>query len=123
MIQSHHCAVGLGNESDALEWGYRAIRHDATRAEAWNLVGMVHYKREAWRQAIPFFTAASACQLPTDGFVNNSDYTWVPSDYLSICYDRIKDYSKAIELTLKTLPISPEAPRLKKNLHWLIDQL
>jgi tetratricopeptide (TPR) repeat protein len=123
MVQSCHCANGLNNPTLALDWVYRAIRHDATRAEAWNLVGMVHYKHEAWQQAIPFFTAASACELPKDGFVNNSDYTWVPSDYLSICYDRVKNYTKAIELTLQTIPISPEAPRLKKNLHWLIDQL
>ncbi|MDH4380242.1 MAG: glycosyltransferase [Vampirovibrionales bacterium] len=123
MVQAYHCAIGLNDEKQALEWAHRAIRHDSTRAEAWNLVGMVHYKREEWERAIPFFTAASSCPRPSDGFVNNSDYTWVPGDYLSICYDRLKNYTKAIELSLQTLPLSPEAPRLKKNLHWLIDQL
>ncbi|MFN8615305.1 MAG: glycosyltransferase [Vampirovibrionales bacterium] len=123
MLQAAYCCSALNQSHQTLEWGWRAIRLDPTRAEAWNAVGIVYYKQQLWQQAIPYFTAAAACPRPVDGFVHDADYTWMPGDYLSICYDRLGQYRQAIEHSLATLPMSPEPERLRKNLHWLIDQL
>jgi tetratricopeptide (TPR) repeat protein len=96
---------------------------DSERAEAFNLIGIHFYNKQQWTQAIPFFMAALALKKPDTGFVSDSDYTWVPYDYLSICYDRLGDRKKSIELTLNALSNNPDKPRLIKNLHWLVDQL
>ncbi len=113
----------LDMAEQAVSWCLKAIAFDSTRAEAFNQLGIHHYNRKEWEKALPFFHAALSLKRPTNGFVSDSDYTWIPYDYASICYDRLGDYHKAIEFTLKALKNNPEKPRLIKNLHWLADQV
>lgn len=123
MMSIVRCYFHLEQDEEALNWCTRAMLLDSRRAEAFNQLGMYFYRRKEWHRAIPFFTAASCLPKPDSGFVNEADYNWIPYDYLSICYDRIGDYKTSIEMIFKSLPANPDKDRLKKNLHWLVDQL
>jgi glycosyltransferase involved in cell wall biosynthesis len=117
------CCEALGKPEEGMEWAMKAMFLDSERAEAFNKIGIYFYKRELWAKAIPFFQAASVLPKPSHGFVSDADYGWVPWDYLSICYDRVGDYHKAIESTLKAVPNNPDKARLIKNMHWFADNL
>jgi glycosyltransferase involved in cell wall biosynthesis len=117
------CYKALDQKDKWLEYNTKAMIFDSTRAEAFVQVGLYFYERAEWKKAIPFFQAASVLKKPDHGFNSDSSYTWLPLDYLSICLDRIGDYYSSINTVMKIMPISPEKPRLKKNLQWLIDQL
>lgn len=114
---SFQCRVELKQEDMALPWALKAIAINPQRAEAFNDIGLYFYQRERWRDAIPFFTAATAVSNPPNsGFINSAHYGWLPYDYLSICYDKIGDFPKAVEMTLKAMPGNPDQQRLLKNL-------
>lgn len=117
------CYINLDRDEEGMEYCLKAIFLDSERAEAFNELGKYFYRREQWRKAIPFFYAASVLPKPDIGFTNNADYTWMPWDFLSICYDRIGDYHKAIEATLKAVPFNPDRDRLVKNMHWYSDKI
>jgi len=105
----------------ALKWGLLAIEMDAERAEAYNDVGMIHYRQNRIREAIPFFSAASAVQKPQNGFfVEDCHYQWLPYDYLSTCYMSMGDYEKALECGLKAAPDHPDIERVEKNNQFLM---
>jgi glycosyltransferase involved in cell wall biosynthesis len=123
MMSMVRCCFNLGREAEAVEWCTKALLHDSRRAEAFNQLGVYFYNKKQWQKAMPFFTAAITLKKPENGFVNEADYSWVPYDYLSICYDRIGDYEKSIEMIMKALPNNPDKSRLLKNMHWLVDQL
>ena len=59
------CAEGLHRESDKLVFLHDAIRLDSTRAEPFVKLGVHHYERQEWRQAVPYLAAASALRRPT----------------------------------------------------------
>jgi tetratricopeptide (TPR) repeat protein len=123
LIRLADCLQKIEQPDLALERLMQAIALDSTRAEAFNKAGLYFYHRECWRQAIPFFTAAMALPRPSDGFIDDAHYTWMPPDYLSICYDRLKNYPQAIAFTMQALQSSPDKARLIKNMHWFVDQL
>jgi glycosyltransferase involved in cell wall biosynthesis len=118
------CAEMLGRDQDNLNFLYAAVRLDSTRAEAFLRIGLHHYNRQEWQQAVPFFAAASVLRRPTDGgFVDDTAYTWGPMDYLSVCHSQLGMYEEALEETVKALRTSYERPRLFKNMEFYLDQL
>lgn len=117
------CCFELSREEEALDALGKAILLDSERAEAFNQLGIYHYKRKNWRKAIPFFLAAASLPKPSSGFVNDGDYSWVPHDYVSICYERINQAEKAIQHAIKAFANHPDPSHLHKNLHIMVDRL
>ena len=117
------CAEMLGREEAKLNFLYSAMKLDSTRAEPFLRLGLHHYGRKEWRPAIPYFVAATALPRPTDGFVDDTAYTWAPWDYLSPCHSELGMYQEALEETVKALATSFDRPRLFKNVEFYIDQL
>ncbi len=123
LIYLGDCFAATNQGERALFSYLNAVAIDSSRAEAFNKAGIHFYNQQMWQQAIPFFHAALSLPKPSCGFISDADYSWVPNDYLSICYSRVGEIEKAIEFTLKALPNSPDKSRLVKNLHALADQL
>ena len=117
-------AFVLGRDQEALESLHRAVQRDSSRAEAFVLLGRFHYDRKEWEQAIPYYVAATSARRPSEGFVEESDYSWGALDFLGVCLANAGRHEEAIHATLGSLRAgNPERDRLKANLHWSIDQL
>lgn len=123
LLSLTRCYYGLKLPEAALRWATEAMLLDSQRAEAWMQLGLYHYDRHQWAQAIPYFHAASILKLPSTGLNDPKAYTWMSHDYISVCYSNLGQYHLAIEKTLDAIPNNPDKPRLIKNLHWIVDQL
>ena len=86
-------------------------------------LGLHHYNRSEWAQAVPFFAAAAAVQRPPDGFLDLVAYTWGPWDYMSVCHSELGLYDRAISETMEALRTSSDRDRLLANLRFYFDQL
>jgi tetratricopeptide (TPR) repeat protein len=117
------CAEMLGREKEKLDHLFAAVRLDSTRAEAFLRLGLHHYGRREWQEAIPFLLAATALPRPIDGFVDDTAYTWAPWDYLSVCHSELGMYREALDETVKALPASYDRVRLFKNMEFYLDRL
>lgn len=124
LLSRARCLRRLDRDDDALATLLHAITVDPTRAEAFTAVGRVYYDRRLWAQAVPFYSAAASCRRPPDGFVEDADYTFAALDFLGVCLANSDRHEEAITATMQSLERgNPDAERLRKNLHWSIDQL
>jgi glycosyltransferase involved in cell wall biosynthesis len=123
LLYMSECAAALGDSDLQMAHLLEAVVQDSRRAEAFNRIGMAFYGKREWERAIPFFTAATVLDRPTEGFVNDSDYTWVPWDYLSICCSELGRYQEALEHTMRALPTSTDRKRLIDNINFYLDRL
>lgn len=104
---------------------WEAIRLCPSRAEAYFDLGRIHYERQDWAGAIPFFSAAVSCRWTPDiSFSERACYTYAPWDYLSVCYDRLGYWHHALAAVDQALLSEhPEQERLAKNRLWFIEQI
>ena len=117
-------AFALGRDDEAKESLHAAMRRDSSRAEAFMFMGRWHYDRKEWQLAIPYYAAAAACRRPTEGFVEETFYSWAAWDFLGVCLANAGRHTEAIEATQRSLSLgNPERDRLKTNLRWSVDQL
>lgn len=118
------CASGLGRWEQAREYGLRAIALDPSRAEAFLAVGDLYFAREDWVGGAPFFAAATVARMPSIGFISDADYSWRPSDQLSICLANSGRHEQAVQEAMRSLRDgNPERERVRSNIKWCIDQL
>ena len=117
------CFRQLGDSENARRYATEAIYLDSQRAEGYIQLGLYCYERGQWDQAIPYFKTASQLQQPTQGFTEKEAYSWLPHDFLSICHANLGQHLPAIQASLNALPHHPHKERLRKNLHWMVDQL
>jgi glycosyltransferase involved in cell wall biosynthesis len=117
------CNAMLERREEKLKYLFSAMQLDSTRAEAFLRVGLHHYERKEWQQAIPFFLAATALPRPADGFIDDTAYSWAPWDYLSICHSELGMYQEALEETIKALGASHDRERLFKNIEFYLGRL
>lgn len=110
------CCMELEQYNDALHWGHQAIQSDGSRAEAWVNLGIIHYRHQAYQEALPFLIAATRCKPPESGLIVEEDYLWKPYHYLSLCYEGIGDFSQAIESALKAYPHIPDKQVIQDNI-------
>ena len=71
---------------------------DPRRAETCVLRGQMYFELQDIEKAIPWFKKAASLPIPTDVtlFLNPRMHSYIPLDYLVLCYDRIKDYKNAV---------------------------
>lgn len=79
------------------------------RAEFYNIIGDCYLKTNQWTNAIPFFTAATQCELPQGHaalsplFFHQDAYTFYPKNQLARIYANMGVLDKARAIALKTL--------------------
>jgi len=117
------CEGALGRPEKRLEAFMAAIELDSRRAEAFNRVGAHFFEKREWQRAIPFFVAATAVDRPTDGFVNDADYTWLPWDYLAICLNECGRPEEALEHSMRALLTTTDRKRLLDNIPFYLDKI
>ncbi|HEX3824472.1 MAG TPA: glycosyltransferase [Mycobacteriales bacterium] len=116
------CLSALGRHDEALAQAMEAIGEDPSRAEAYNRAALHFYQRESWAQAIPLFLAATAATRPEWGFASEADYSYLPWDYLGVCYYRLGRQHDALRTTARAIELgSPDIERLRANLKFIAD--
>lgn len=93
-----------------------AVAADPLRADAYVHLGLSHYERGEWAEAIPYFESAEACEPPPSGTYNESYLAWFPSDCRAVCLAQLGRYEEAISATLAAFPGNPDPDRLRANL-------
>ncbi len=116
MHNSMCCCMELERYEEALGWGHRALAIDGRRAEALMDLGVVYYRLGRYAEAVTVLVAATACQKPGVGLIVEEAYTWKPYHYLSLCYEGLGDYPKAIEAALKAYPGIPDKEVIRDNI-------
>jgi tetratricopeptide (TPR) repeat protein len=123
MHQGMMCLMELDRYEEAEEWGIRAIQADSSRAEALTELGVIYFRRGQYARAIPLLSGATACRRPPYGSVLEENYTWRPYHYLSLCYEGVDDYQKAIEAALKAYPAIPDKQVIRDNICCFAEKL
>jgi tetratricopeptide (TPR) repeat protein len=116
MHQAMLCCMQLKRYPDALNFGHQAIQTDGSRAEALLAIGIIHYRHQAFAEALPFLTAATGCKKPSIGLIVEEDYSWKPYHYLSLCHEGLGDACEAIEAALKAYPDIPDKQVIRDNI-------
>jgi len=117
------CHKKLNQLDDSREALLKALSIDSRRAEAFNELGLLAYEKSDWMQALPYFRAAAASEIPADEeMIMTAHYTWVPYEYLSRCHGALGDYPKAVEIALKALPAHPQKANFLETIRWYINQ-
>ncbi len=118
------CAFALGRDEEGVASLHAAMRRDSSRAEAFVFMGRWHYDRKEWTQASPYYFAASAAVRPTEGFVEEPFYSWLPWDFLGVCLANSGRHEEALEANRRSLMLgNPDRDRLKANMRWSVEQL
>ncbi len=116
------CWKANGEYDKAIQDCEEAIKIDPRRAEAFNLIGLIYYNLMDWGKALFYFEQASALSPPSDVvlFMNPREYLDIPLDYISICYDRLRDYGKAFDYNNKLITsLGYIDQRIINNMAWL----
>ena len=99
------------------------VGDDSSRAEAYVVLGKLHYEAEEWDEAVPLFTAATAATRPSFGLLREADYGYAPWDYLSVCFEKLGQLPNALACAQRALPGNPQADRVRSNMRWMVDRL
>ena len=100
-----------------------AVSVESSRGEAFNRLGVHFYERREWKRAIPLFAAAIAAERPSEGFITDAVYDWLPSDYLAVCLSNLGRFEEALERSVRALPGSPDRKRILDNLVFYADSI
>lgn len=124
LVRMAECSLELGRVDDARSRLYEALTVDPRRAEAFLVLGNLHFGAQEWDKAIPWYHAATTLSRPADGFTQPADYTWRAWDQLSVCLINDGRLPDGIAATLKAIELgAPERERLGKNAAWAIGQI
>ncbi len=123
MHQIMTACMMLDRDEEAIQWGYQAMAVDPGRAEAMVELGVIYFRHQRFDQAIPLLQAALHCIQPDAGQILLENYTWRPYHYLSLCYEGIGDYFKAIEAALKAYPTIPDKAVIRDNIQCFAQKL
>jgi glycosyltransferase involved in cell wall biosynthesis len=123
LLHMADCAGAVGRLDERLRLLFDAVALDSRRAEAFNRLGAYFYERREFQRAIPFFVAATSLERPMDGFISDSDYAWLPWDYLAICLSECGRPREALEHTLQALLTATDRQRLLANIPFYLDRM
>lgn len=124
LVSMSECAARCGCDDDAEDYLHEALSVDSSRSEAFLALGWRHFQREEWARALTWYSAAAAATSPSLGFVTPADYSWRPWDYIGVCLINLGRHDEGIAATVRSLREgNPDVERLRKNLHWSVDQI
>lgn len=99
---------------------FNSFIYDTPRAEICCQIGNTFMKMEKYDYAIFWFETALTIpkQEQSGSFVDLNSYGYLPCIQLCVCYDKIKDYSKAEAFNLKAGEYRPNSNAYLQNLKY-----
>ncbi len=77
--------------------------------------GRWHLAQEQYATAMFWFRSALACPRPSEGFVYEDDYTFLPCIWLCVCCDKLGRRKEAEAWNAKAAMYRPDDPAVKHN--------
>ncbi|MER5638046.1 glycosyltransferase [Kitasatospora sp. NPDC002227] len=124
LLSQAESLLALERCSEAAQAALAAVQLDPGRPEAWVAAGKAYYQRKLWAEAVPFFQAATtANRRPATGFSRETDYQWVPWDFLAVCLGNSGRAEEALRAGAVALRGNPDPERVRGNLSWFVETL
>lgn len=91
------CHLALGQTKPAVMALVQSFAYDTPRGEACCQLGYLYKNLGDWPKAAFWFELATKLKKPEHswGFINHSNYGYIPCIELAVCYDRLGDIDKA----------------------------
>ena len=108
-VQRGHCLKKLGRTAEAKEAYLAAIGMGVPRGEALCAMGALMLEEGDVQAAIFWYEAALGLEMPENvsGFVNVDAYRYIPAIQLCVCYDKLGQTKKAVEMNELALSFRP----------------
>ena len=114
------CYSDKKQNADALEALFTSFLYDSPRAEICCQIGNQFMQSQEYEKAIFWFELALNIpkQEEKGAFVDLDSYGYLPCIQLCVCYDKLKQYSKAEDYNLKAGTYRPNAKAYMQNLKY-----
>ncbi|MGN4670066.1 glycosyltransferase [Bacillus cereus group sp. MYBK234-1] len=123
-LKRAQCYLELGKWKDSIYSCLYSFIYDTPRAEICCHLGYLFLQQDEYQKAIYWYILAIEGSKPKDSpFICEPCYTWLPHIQLCICYDRIKEYEKAIYHNEQAAQFLPNHPSIKYNRDYLKELL
>lgn len=112
------CQIALRRYTEARESVFNAIKEKYDRAEAFILMGDIFYTCESFYDAMIWYELGCSLPFPEDArlFVQKNIYDWERYDKLSMTYNHLGNWGKAVENAEKVLKKRPNDKRVINNI-------
>lgn len=115
-LKRAECYLELGDLKKSIQSCLQSFTYDTPRGELCCHLGRVFLQQGEYSKAIYWYHAAIDGPRPKDSpFVREECHTWLPHIQLCICYDRLKEYEKAIYHNEQAAQFIPNNPSIEYN--------
>jgi glycosyltransferase involved in cell wall biosynthesis len=103
------CYAAVGNKQESLAALFRSFKYDRPRAEVCCQIGRYFYNEENFYISAFWYELAAFGNLPrpAGGFIQTDCYHYIPYMQLCVCYYRMGDVKKAVELNTMAGIVKP----------------
>nr|WP_122011570.1 glycosyltransferase family 2 protein [Maliibacterium massiliense] len=109
------CYACIQDQEKALDALLRSLVYDVPRAEVCCDIGQYFMHRQAYKQAIFWYTLATSCTKGNVGFIQPDCYDYIPWMQLCVCYDRMGDAARASAYNEKAGTVKPDDTAVAYN--------
>lgn len=111
----------MGDSAKELRMAVRSFEYGVPRAELVCRIGLLHLKKEDWKQAAYWFDLATRLPKPDDygAFYNANCWSWLPHVQLCVCYSRMGMLELAKHHNDAGLSLAPGNAYALHNDRWL----
>ena len=104
------CFFIQNNDAEVIKNIFKAIEIEPQWSEPYCLLGLLHFNRKRYRQAIHWYEVAASIKRPKEllSSFRTQYYTWLPHLQLGLCYNAIGDMYKAYEHNRVVLKYRPQ---------------
>lgn len=115
-----YCRSETENTDKALKALFSSFIYDSPRAEICCDIGNLFMKAEKYSNAIYWFETALNISPKQDSgsFIDLDTYGYLPCIQLCVCYDKLKNHTKAEEYNDKAGSFHPNSPAYLQNLKY-----
>lgn len=115
-LKRAECYLELGNWKESVHSCLHSFIYDTPRGEICCHLGYLFLQKNEYQKAIYWYRSAIEGPRPDNSyFIREACYTWLPHIQLCICYDRIKEYEKAIYHNEQAAKFIPNDPSIHHN--------
>lgn len=116
-----NCYYNIGNNEKELESILRSFQYDRPRPGMCCRLGLFFMEKGDFDSSIFWYKSAIDYEqaVNNSGFVNVSDYTWLPNLQLCVCYDRIGNHALAYQHNELARGYRPTDGRILHNKNYL----
>jgi len=120
-IRLADCYYQLGDNEKELTYTFKSFQYDIPRPESCCRLGYHFLQKNAFQQAIYWYTQAIEVPLPKSSWaiINDVSRTWLPHMQLGLCYYQLGNLDLSYHHNKITLSFRPNDQSIMQNLNLL----